>query len=117
MPTPGGPSSKTLSVSAINPAGRKILDDFGIDRGLKFEVEALERFLEREAGHGGFHGRVPLVLRGDLAAEDLFEEVAVCEVFLARFLKEGGQVVDEPEQPKALHLLLDSLDLSGEHRH
>ena len=41
---------------------------------------------------------MPLVLGRDLAAEHLFEKVAVGQVLLARFVQERRQLLDESEQ-------------------
>src|SRR5437867_8830679 len=99
------------------PAGGQLLDHLGVNRGLELEVEAVERFLEREASHGGLHGRVPFVLGGDLAAEEILQEVAVREVLLARLLQEGGQFLGEPGEAQALELVLDPPELGGEGTH
>ncbi len=58
-----------------------------------------------------------VVLGGDLATEDLLEEVAVGEILLAGVLEEGGQLLGEADEAEALQLLLDPLDLGGQRAH
>jgi len=114
---PGRAQEQDVVGIGDEPAGGQLLDHLGVDRRLELEVEAVEGLLEREAGHGGLHGRVPFVLGGDLTAEDVLQEVAVREVLLARLLQEGGQFLGEPDEAQALELVLDPLELGGEGTH
>src|SRR4029079_18185355 len=60
--------------------GAQLAHDLRIERGLELEVEALERLVEGKAGHADAHGRVAILLAGQLRREQLLEEVAVREL-------------------------------------
>ena len=74
-------------------AGGQFAHHLRLDRGLKLEVEALQALVERKARHGRLHRRVALLLGRQLAAEQLLQQVAVGQLFLARILQQQGQLL------------------------
>jgi hypothetical protein len=90
---------------------------FGSERRLKLEIEALERLVEREAGHGGLHRGEAIVFGGELPRDELLEEVRVRLLVFARLLQQKRQLLGCTHQLEPAHLLLDPLDLdAGAHR-
>ena len=102
LPTPGGPRSRTFSpLSMKRPVGQ-LLDTFGVDRGLEFEVEALEGLVEGEAGHRDRIAKCFSAFERISSAEEFVEEVGVAELALGRLLEERRQLGLDAVEPEAM---------------
>lgn len=97
-------------------AGREFADLFGVDGGLELEVEALQGFLEREAGHRDPHLMVLLGLRADLGGEQVVEEVGVGDFLFRRLLQARGKFVLDLVEPQPMAVLAQTFELRGAHR-
>src|SRR5262245_38710947 len=105
LPTPGGPRSNTLSVSAMNRQVASSLITLGSMEGWNLKSKLSRVFWKGK--RASLHGGVPLVLGGNLAAENVLQEIAVGEVLLARLLQERGQFLREADETQPLELVLD----------
>src|SRR5262249_7021303 len=58
LPDARGPEEQDIFCALDVAAGGELADHLGVDRGLEFEVEALEGLVEGKAGHGRAHREV-----------------------------------------------------------
>ena len=91
------------------------LDLFFVERGLIAEVEGLQALHEGEARQVGPHRDVLGGLGGDLFGEERVEEVGVRRLLGGGVLEQGFQALPALEEPQALHLLVQALELRGAH--
>src|SRR5437667_965551 len=96
-------------------AGAQRLDLLPVDRRLIPELERLEALDERKARQTGPHRDVLGRLRRDLFCQHLVEEVCIGEFLGARLLEERFEALATLEQPQALEMLLNPLELGGAH--
>src|SRR5262245_3358771 len=96
-------------------AGAQCLDLLLVDGGLVGEVEALQALDEGEAGELGAHADMLGRLGSDFLGEDLVEEVGVGHLLGGGLLEQGLQALPALEQPQALEVLLEALELGGAH--
>src|SRR4029450_3925455 len=91
------------------------LDLLLVERGLVAEVEGVESLNEGEAGQLRAHGDVLRRLGGHFLGEDLVEEVGVGKLLGGGVLELGLEPIATLEQPQALQVLLEALELGGGH--
>src|SRR5262245_49931233 len=104
-------------VAALDVASRgEFADELWIDGRLKLEVEALQRLLEGEAGHGDTHGQVLLRLGADLAAEDVIEKVGVTDIPLGGLLEHAAELGFDLIEPEPMTGRTEPIQLRCAHR-
>src|SRR5262245_2672165 len=95
--------------------GAQRLDLLLVEGGLVAEVEALQALDEGEAGQLSAHADVLGGLGGDLLGEDLVEEVGIGNLPGGGVLEQRLEPLAALEQPQALQVLLEALELGGAH--
>jgi hypothetical protein len=101
-------------VSKIAPR-RQLADHFRIDRWLEFEIEGVEGFLKREAGHRDAHREVFLGLGANLEREELVEKVGVRHVAFGGLLEQRGQLRLQAMQPETLTVTAQPIEEGRAH--
>ena len=86
-----------------------------VQRGLIAEVEGLETLHEGEARQVGPHRDVLGGLRGDLFGEERVEEVSVGDILGGGVLQQRFEPLPALEEPEALQLLVEALELARTH--
>ena len=95
--------------------GAEGLDLLLVEPGLVGEVEALQALDEGEAGQVRPHRDVLGGLGGDLFAEDQVEEVGQGGLLGGGLLEQRFEALATLEQPQALQVLVQALELAGAH--
>src|SRR4051794_31034330 len=99
-------------ISALHVAPRRELpDQLGIDRGLEFEIKALQSLLEREARHRDPHLMMFMGFRPDLSGEQLVEEVGVGNFLFRRLFQARGKFVLDLIQAQPMAVVAQTFDL------
>ncbi len=114
FPIPGGPRNNSIPAPHVT-AGRELPDQLGIDRGLGLEVEALQSFLEREAGHRDPHLMVLLRHRAYLGGEQFIEQVGVGDFLFRRLLEGRAQFVLDLIEPQLVTARAKTFELRYAH--